>query len=112
MKVVYFAWLRERIGLSEEMVEADGLATVADLVAHLKGASDAHAMAFEDMAAVRVAVNMKVADYDAPLAGATEVAEDPEPAPGERRGDVRVARAVRVRRRATRGRCPFRTPTA
>ena len=74
MKVVYFAWLRERIGLSEEVVEADGLATVADLVAHLRAASEAHALAFEDMAAVRVAVNMKVADYDAPLAGATEVA--------------------------------------
>ncbi|MEL6793001.1 MAG: molybdopterin converting factor subunit 1 [Pseudomonadota bacterium] len=74
MKVVYFAWLRERIGLSEEVVEADGLATVADLVARLRDASEAHALAFEDMAAVRVAVNMKVADYDAPLAGATEVA--------------------------------------
>lgn len=74
MKIVYFAWLRERIGESEEMVDAAGMTTVADLVAHLKGSSEAHALAFEDMAAVRVAVNMKVTDLDAPLAGAEEVA--------------------------------------
>ena len=74
MKVVYFAWLRERIGLSDEEIDAEGIASVADLIAHLKGLSDGHAMAFEDIAAVRVAVNMKVTDFDASLDGATEVA--------------------------------------
>ena len=74
MKVVYFAWLRERIGESEEEIDASGLATVGDLIARLKAASDAHALAFADMAAVRVAVNKKVTDFDASLDGATEVA--------------------------------------
>lgn len=74
MKVLYFAWMRERIGESEEAVDAAGLATVGDLVERLKGASEGHALAFADLAAVRVAVNQKVATWDAPLAGAAEVA--------------------------------------
>ena len=74
MKVLYFAWMRERIGESEEAVDPAGLATVGDLVEALKAKSDGHAMAFADTAAVRVAVNQKVAGFDAPLAGAEEVA--------------------------------------
>ena len=74
MKVLYFAWMRERIGESEEVVDAAGLSTVADLVERLSGASEGHASAFADLAAVRIAVNQKVAGLDASLAGATEVA--------------------------------------
>ena len=55
-------------------MDAAGLATVGDLVERLKGASEGHALAFADLAAVRVAVNQKVATWDAPLAGAAEVA--------------------------------------
>ena len=74
MKVVYFAWLRERTGVSEETVEVGSMTSVAHLIEHLKGLSEGHEMAFADMAAVRVAVNMKVTDFDAPLAGAEEIA--------------------------------------
>lgn len=74
MKVLYFAWLRERIGESEETVDATGVATVADLVETLKSSSEGHGAAFADLAAVRIAVDQKVAGLDAPLAGATEVA--------------------------------------
>ncbi|MFV0472651.1 MAG: molybdopterin converting factor subunit 1 [Pikeienuella sp.] len=74
MKVLYFAWLRERIGESEEMVEADGLSTVADLVAHLSAKDARHEAAFAEPAAIRVALDRKIRDFDAPLAGAGEVA--------------------------------------
>ena len=74
MKVLYFAWLRERIGESEEVVATDGLTTVADLIAALKTRSDGHAMAFADTKALRVAVNQKVAGFDAPLDGVEEIA--------------------------------------
>ena len=73
MKVLYFAWLRERIGMASEEVET-GAETVADLVEELRGREPRYAAAFEDLDAVRVAVDQKVADYDAPLAGAREVA--------------------------------------
>ena len=74
MKVMYFAWLREKTAVSREDVDAGGLATVADLVEALRAKGDRHAAAFEDVSAVRVAVDQKVVDFDAPLDGAREVA--------------------------------------
>lgn len=71
--VLYFAWLRERIGAPRERLETRA-ASVADLVEELKGRSAAHAHAFSDMASVRVAVDQEMTGMDATLAGAREVA--------------------------------------
>lgn len=73
LDVLYFAWLRERIGLPRERVQT-AAATVRDLVAELAARDDWHAAAFADMGAVRVAVDQQLAPLDAPLAGAREVA--------------------------------------
>lgn len=73
MDVVYFAWVRERIGLPKETVVTDA-ATVADLVTELKAREDRYAAAFADISALRVAVDQELADFDAPLAGVREVA--------------------------------------
>lgn len=72
--VLYFAWLRERIGVPKERIETSA-ATVADLVAELKGRSEAHALAFADTTSVRAALDQElVEDFSAPLAEAREVA--------------------------------------
>ena len=71
--VLYFAWIRERVGLPKERVET-GAATVAELVDELRAREDRYAVAFADMGAVRVAVDQDLADLDAPLAGVREVA--------------------------------------
>ncbi len=71
--VLYFAWVRERIGLPKEQVETSA-ATVADLVEELKAREERYAAAFEDVSALRVAVDQELTDFDAPLAGAREVA--------------------------------------
>jgi molybdopterin synthase sulfur carrier subunit len=71
--VLYFAWVRERIGLPKEQVET-GAATVADLVAELRAREERYALAFSDLASLRVAVDQELTDFDAPLAGAREVA--------------------------------------
>ena len=73
LTVLYFAWLRERIGLPRETVETSA-ETVADLVAELSAREDRYALAFSDLAAVRVAVDQHLAAMDAPLAGVREVA--------------------------------------
>ncbi len=73
LDVLYFAWLRERIGLPSEAVETEA-ATVADLVAELSAREERYALAFADMAAVRVAVDQELRDLATPLAGAREVA--------------------------------------
>jgi molybdopterin synthase sulfur carrier subunit len=73
LRLLYFAWLRERIGQGAETVETRA-ATVGDLVAELRGREERYDLAFSDMAAVRVAVDQELADLGAPLAGAREVA--------------------------------------
>lgn len=73
LDILYFAWLRERIGLPRERVET-AATTVAELVAELVARDDRHAAALADLNAVRVAVDQQLADMDAPLAGAREVA--------------------------------------
>ncbi|AXC48785.1 molybdopterin converting factor subunit 1 [Paracoccus suum] len=73
LDVLYFAWLRERIGLPREAVETEAT-TVRELVAELAARDDWHAAAFADMTAVRAAVDQVLTDLDAPLAGAREVA--------------------------------------
>ena len=75
MKLVYFAWVRERVGKAEEVVDLpDGLATVADLLAWLRGRGEEYAYAFETEGVVRVAIDRVHAKPDATLAGATEIA--------------------------------------
>ncbi len=73
LQVMYFAWLRERIGHGSEEVETDA-ATVADLVAELRGREPRYELAFSDLSAVRVAIDQELTDLDANLAGAREVA--------------------------------------
>ena len=73
MEVLYFAWVRERIGQPKERVETDA-ETVADLVAELSAREERYALAFSDLSALRVAVDQDLADFDAPLAGVREVA--------------------------------------
>jgi len=71
--VLYFAWVRERIGLPKERIETDA-ATVGELVDELRAREERYAAAFADVSALRVAVNQDLADFDAPLAGVREVA--------------------------------------
>jgi sulfur-carrier protein len=73
IEVLYFAWVRERIGLPRERVETSA-ATVAGLVDELRAREDRYAVAFADLRALRVAVDQKLTGFDAPLAGVREVA--------------------------------------
>ena len=73
IRVRYFAWLRERVGAPAEEVET-AAATVGALVDELEARDEAHALAFADLSAVRVAVDEELADFTAPLAGVREVA--------------------------------------
>jgi len=71
--VVYFAWVRERIGVPRERIETDA-ATVAGLVAELVAREERYALAFSDLASLRVALDQELSSFDAPLAGVREVA--------------------------------------
>lgn len=73
MQVLYFAWVRERIGVPREEVETSA-ATVADLVTELRGREERYDLAFSDMNAIRVALDQELSDLSAPLAGVREIA--------------------------------------
>ena len=75
MRILYFAWLRQKVGAGEEEVSPPAAVnTVAALVAWLKAKSLAHAAAFANVKAVRVAINQEFADWTAPVSAGDEIA--------------------------------------
>jgi len=75
MKLLYFAWLRERVGHGEESLALpDGITTVAELIAWLRGRSPGHDMAFAHGRLVRCAVNEDFATPDTVITDRDEVA--------------------------------------
>ncbi|SDX29080.1 molybdopterin converting factor subunit 1 [Litoreibacter albidus] len=73
INVLYFAWVRERIGLPKEQVET-AATTVMDLVEELRAREERYALAFSDLSALRVALDQDLSDFDASLDGVREVA--------------------------------------
>jgi molybdopterin synthase sulfur carrier subunit len=75
VKLVYFAWVRERIGRAQEDAELPPqLATIADLVGWLKARGEGYAEAFMDERVVRAAIDHVHVKPNAALAGAREIA--------------------------------------
>jgi molybdopterin synthase sulfur carrier subunit len=75
VQILYFAWLRERVGVDQESVELPaGVGDVAGLVAMLRARSPRHALAFASGSTVRCAVNQEFAEPGAPVAAGDEVA--------------------------------------
>lgn len=73
LDVLYFAWLREHVGVPRETVETEA-ATAGDLVRELLAKGEGYETAFADLTSLRVAIDQELAEFDAPLAGAREVA--------------------------------------
>jgi molybdopterin synthase sulfur carrier subunit len=75
MKLLYFAWIRERVGKSEEEVQPPAsVRTVDDLVEWLGGRGEEYAYAFENRKVVRAAIDRVHAHADTAIAGAREIA--------------------------------------
>jgi sulfur-carrier protein len=73
--LLYFAWVRQKIGKSEETVELPaGVATVEQLIEHLKTRGPGYADAFADRHRLRAAVNHDHSAFDAPISANDEVA--------------------------------------
>lgn len=75
VKLVYFAWVRERVGKPEETVDVpDDVVTVSDLAAWLATRGEEYAHAFENPGVVRAAVDKRHVRPETPIAGAAEIA--------------------------------------
>jgi molybdopterin synthase sulfur carrier subunit len=70
----YFAWLRERVGRSEEVLDVPpSVTTIADLIGWLKGRGPEYAAAFERAEVIRAAIDHDHVRQEAPIAGAREI---------------------------------------
>jgi molybdopterin synthase sulfur carrier subunit len=75
MNVLYFAWVRQKVGRGEEVIEhSPSLRTVGDLAAYLKARGGGYGEAFADMGRLRAAVNQIHVGLEATLAAGDEVA--------------------------------------
>ena len=75
MKVKYFAWVRERIGKSEEMIEPpSNVQTIEDLIGWLAQRGETYAHAFERPRVIRAAIDQAHVKPNAVIAGAREIA--------------------------------------
>jgi molybdopterin synthase sulfur carrier subunit len=75
LKLLYFAWVRERVGKPEEEVELPaGVKTVGDLMAWLARRGEEYAYAFENPRVIRAALDRTHVRPEAQLAGAKEIA--------------------------------------
>jgi molybdopterin synthase sulfur carrier subunit len=74
MKVLYFAWVRERVGKAEEIIDPPAsVRTVAELMQWLKGRGEEYAHAFEKPV-IRAAIDHAHVKPDATISGAREIA--------------------------------------
>ena len=75
MKILYFAWIRERVGKAEEELSLPAtVQTVGDLVQWLRGRGEEYAYAFDNPKVVRAAIDRVHVKPEAKLAGAGEIA--------------------------------------
>jgi molybdopterin synthase sulfur carrier subunit len=75
VKLLYFAWVRERVGRPEEEIEVPaGVATVGDLMAWLSRRGEDYAHAFENPKVIRAAIDHAHVKAETAIAGAREIA--------------------------------------
>jgi sulfur-carrier protein len=75
IKLVYFAWVRERVGMPEEEIEVPTAATsVSDLIEWLKTRGEEYEYAFENAPLIRTAIDKVHVKHDALIGNAREIA--------------------------------------
>lgn len=75
MRLLYFAWVKEKAGIAaEDVAPPQDVATVAELIAWLKGRGPEFANAFARAEVIRAAIDQRHVSHDAPIKGAREIA--------------------------------------
>jgi molybdopterin synthase sulfur carrier subunit len=75
MKILYFAWLRERLNRSsDEVSPPSDIVTLADLVTWLRERDEALDLAMENPDIFKLSINARIVPWNTPIAGATEIA--------------------------------------
>ena len=73
VKIMYFAWVREKIGASKEVIETNA-GTVNELILELNQKGENYKIAFSKLDEIKVALDQDLADFNSSLLGVKEVA--------------------------------------
>ena len=75
MKLLYFAWVRQKVGKSEETLALPaGVSTVCELARYLRTRGPGYAEVFADPARLHAAVNLEHVGFDTSLSDSDEIA--------------------------------------
>ncbi|NNE22039.1 MAG: molybdopterin converting factor subunit 1 [Rhizobiales bacterium] len=75
MKLLYFAWVRQRTGIGEETVDLpEAVTTVNELMGWLSARDEGYESAFANPKLIRAAIDQQHVDLEAPIGGAREIA--------------------------------------
>ena len=75
MKILYFSWLKEKVGKSlEEIEKPNEVHSIKDLIEFLKNSSTKHQNAFKHLKSIKVAVNKEFADFETLINEKDEIA--------------------------------------
>lgn len=75
MKILYFAWLRERLDRGEETVTPPAeVVTIADLIGWLRSRDEAADLALAKPEIIKAAIDARIVPHTASIAGASVVA--------------------------------------
>ena len=75
MKILYFSWIKDKIGKTHEDIQIkDNIKTIDDLVAYLKKSNESYEEVFKDISSIKVSINMETADFKDQINNNDEVA--------------------------------------
>jgi molybdopterin synthase sulfur carrier subunit len=73
IKILYFSWVREKLGISEELLNTKAN-NINELIDELRWKDEKYKLAFDDLDIIRIAVDQKLVDIEYPLKDVSEVA--------------------------------------
>ena len=75
MKILYFSWIKDKIGKTHEDIQIkDNIKTIDDLIAYLKKSNESYEKVFKDTSSIKVSINMETANFKDQINNNDEVA--------------------------------------
>ena len=75
MKILYFSWIKDKIGKTHEDIQIkDNIKTIDDLIAYLKKNNESYEEVFKDTSSIKVSINMETANFKDQINNNDEVA--------------------------------------
>ena len=75
MNILYFSWIKDKLGKTKENITIDeNIGSVAELITFLKSKDETYKEVFKDISSIRVSINMETANMEDPISINDEIA--------------------------------------